>query len=178
MDLNNANIRRWHWIGFAFTLFTGTTLHFLNGWTDWIGAAIFGPINESVWEHLKLLFWPVLGMTAVEYMIYGNGRNNFIQSKAIGILIGLALVPLLYYATSPFVGVDNLPVNLLIFVVSVAAMCWISYRCLIAGKGASPISAAAAILFITALALLFVSFTFSPPHNALFLDPLTGTYGL
>ena len=39
-------------------------------------------------------------------------------------------------------------------------------------------AAAAAILLFTSIALLFVSFTFSPPRNELFRDPQTGTYGL
>ena len=46
------------------------------------------------------------------------------------------------------------------------------------GKGASPLLAAAAILFLTALTLLFVRYTFEPPHMPLFQDPLTGRYGL
>jgi hypothetical protein len=178
MDLNNAYIRKWHIIGVAFTLAAGTALHFLCNWTDWIGAVIFGPVNESIWEHLKLLFWPILLMTAAEYMAYGNARSNFIQAKISGLLVGLIMIPVLYYATAPFVGTDCLVVNLLIFVLATCAAWWISYKCLISGKGASPVSAAAAILLFTSLALLFVSFTFSPPQRELFRDPLTGTYGL
>ena len=178
MNLNRACIRRWHWTGAAFTLAAGTLLHFLYGWTDWIGAAVFAPVNESVWEHLKLLFWPMLLMTAAEYMAYGNGRKNFIQAKTAGLLVGLAAIPVLYYAAKPFAGVDCLPVNLLIFALSTAAAWLVSFKCMISNKGSAPAAAAAAILLFTSIALLFVSFTFSPPRNELFRDPQTGTYGL
>lgn len=178
MQLNFTQIRRWHLAAALFTLAAGTALHFLTDWTGGLGAALFGPVNESIWEHLKLLLWPVLAMTAAEYMAYGYGRRNFIQAKAAGLLAGLVLIPALYSAARPLVGMDSLPVNILIFAVSAAVVQLISFLLLKSGKGASPLLAAAAILFITALALLFVRYTFEPPHTPLFQDPLTGRYGL
>ena len=38
----------------------GSALHFLYDWLPSPLTALFSPINESVWEHLKLLFWPML----------------------------------------------------------------------------------------------------------------------
>ena len=166
------------WLAFGIAVLAGTGLHFLYDVCPVPLVGLFAPVNESVWEHLKLLFWPMLLMTAAEYMAYGNGRKNFIQAKTAGLLVGLAAIPVLYYAAKPFAGVDCLPVNLLIFALSTAAAWLVSFKCMISEKGSAPAAAAAAILLFTSIALLFVSFTFSPPRNELFRDPQTGTYGL
>ena len=47
-------------IGAVFTIITGTLLHFVYEWSgESLLVGIFSPINESVWEHLKLLFFPM-----------------------------------------------------------------------------------------------------------------------
>lgn len=47
--------------GFLFTSVLGTLSHFFY---DWSGrnplAALISPVNESIWEHMKLLFFPSL----------------------------------------------------------------------------------------------------------------------
>ena len=59
----------WQWAGFAVATFGGTILHFLYDWTG--GSILVAPlsgVNESTWEHMKLLYWPVslcIGSAAV-----------------------------------------------------------------------------------------------------------------
>lgn len=51
------SIKLWQLWGFAVTSLGGTLLHFLYDWLDkpaWI--APFSGVNESTWEHMKLLF--------------------------------------------------------------------------------------------------------------------------
>ena len=50
----------WGLGGFTFTSVMGTLLHFLyelSGGRLW--AAVISGVNESTWEHMKLLFWPL-----------------------------------------------------------------------------------------------------------------------
>ena len=49
--------RVWIWL---LTVGVGTGLHFLHDLWPVPLTAVFAPVNESVWEHLKLLFWPML----------------------------------------------------------------------------------------------------------------------
>src|SRR6056297_1692189 len=47
--------------GAVFIILVGSTLHFVFDWTGgWRPAALFAAVNESIWEHLKLAFWPGL----------------------------------------------------------------------------------------------------------------------
>ena len=46
---------------FAAVVLAGCALHFLYGWQPNAATALFSPVNESLWEHVKLVFWPYLG---------------------------------------------------------------------------------------------------------------------
>ena len=65
-------------IGAVFTIITGTLLHFVYEWSgESLFVGIFSPINESVWEHLKLLFFPMSVWILIGYFIFGKTENYF-----------------------------------------------------------------------------------------------------
>ena len=45
---------------FLLTLLGGILLHFLHGWFPNPVTAVFSPVRESLWEHVKILYWPYL----------------------------------------------------------------------------------------------------------------------
>ena len=50
---------RWQLAGFIFTAVLGVLLHFLYDWTnESLVVALFSAVNESTFEHMKLLFFP------------------------------------------------------------------------------------------------------------------------
>ena len=67
---------RWELIGFAFTGAVGTLLHFVYEWTggDPLIAA-FCAVNESTWEHMKLLFVPFFLFTMVQFIRLPLGQD-------------------------------------------------------------------------------------------------------
>lgn len=67
-------------IGAVFTIITGTLLHFVYEWSgESLFVGIFSPINESVWEHLKLLFFPMSVWILIGYFIFGkNSKLTFL----------------------------------------------------------------------------------------------------
>ena len=105
-------------IGFAVTIFLGTILHFIYEWCNesrWI--APFSGVNESTWEHMKLLFWPMLIFSVIE-SFFRRGRSDFWCIKARGIMLGLAAIPILFYTYNGVIGKSPDWVNILIFFVS------------------------------------------------------------
>ena len=48
------------WITFFAALALGVLLHFLYAWLPNPLTALVSPVRESLWEHLKLLFYPLL----------------------------------------------------------------------------------------------------------------------
>ncbi len=87
----------WQWAGFAVATFGGTILHFLY---DWTGGSIlvspFSGVNESTWEHMKLLFWPLFLFSLVQWLFFRD-QKNFWCIKLAEILLGLLLIPVLFY---------------------------------------------------------------------------------
>ena len=167
----------WQLFGFAVTSISGTILHFLYEWLEgarWIAS--FSGVNESTWEHMKLLFWPMLIYAAVQ-SFFMREREDFWCIKLRGIVLGIALIPLIFYTYNGVFGKSPDWINIAIFFVS-AAIVYI-YETVQFKKEPSPCkNPTLSIAVLCAIAALFVIFTFYPPKINLFKDPLSGTYGI
>ncbi len=167
----------WQFAGFVFTGIMGTLLHFLYNWTDTTVVALFSAVNESIWEHMKILFFPLFFFALFESRYLAKEYPNFWASKLIGIMAALMLIPTSYYTYTGALGVKADWFNILIFFIAAAVSFIIETRIMKNQKGIC-ISAVAAIIILCAVAVLFFIFTFAPPEIPLFQDPLTKTYGL
>ena len=171
------SIGLWQLAGFAVTSFAGTLLHFLY---DWSGGSIvtapFSGVNESTWEHMKLLFWPMLLFAAVQSFFFKDYKG-FLCVKLRGTLLGLTLIPVLFYTYNGVIGKSPDWINIAIFFVSAAAVYIYEAMLLYSGKPSCK-SPKSAIAVLCVIALLFVLFTFRTPEIGIFKDPLTGTYGI
>ena len=65
----------WQLFGFAFTALGGTLLHFLYDFTGALWAAPFSGVNESTWEHMKLLYWPMFIYAIVQSFFFKDYEN-------------------------------------------------------------------------------------------------------
>ena len=164
-------------LGFAVTALGGTILHFLY---DWLGesplVAPFSGVNESTWEHMKLLFWPMLIFAVFEWFFFRE-RTDFWCVKLRGILLGLLSIPILFYTYNGAVGKSPDWLNITIFFVSVA-IAYLYETKLFKENKLSCKKPNRAVAILVLIALLFVVFTFFTPKLGLFKDPLTGTYGI
>lgn len=164
-------------LGFAVTAFGGTILHFLY---DWLGEAVWiaplSGVNESTWEHMKLFFWPTF-LYAVAQSFFFRNREAFWCVKLRGILLGLLLIPILFYTYNGVIGKSPDWFNIAIFFIS-AAIAYI-YETRRFNTHKLPCrSPKIPIAILGAIALLFVIFTFATPEIGIFKDPLTGSYGI
>ena len=171
-------ILRWELGGIAFIVILGTLLHFAFDWSGRstpIGA--IAAVNESVWEHLKLGFWPALMYMALEYGRFGKSANNFRFAKTLGIYLIPITIVVLYYSYTAILGHGVLMVDIAIFVVAVAVGQLLSYKLMIAAPIPARVNRFARIALVL-LGILFVLFTFYPPRLPLFRDPISGGYGI
>ena len=167
----------WQLMGFSVTALGGTILHFLYGWLgEAVWIAPFSGVNESTWEHMKLLFWPMLIFAIVQSLFFRE-RGDFFCVKLCGILLGLGLIPVLFYTYNGVVGRSPDWLNIAIFFIS-AAIAYIYETRLFKSGSTDCKSPRSAIAVLAVLALLFVVFTFATPRLGIFKDPLTGTYGI
>ena len=164
-------------MGFAVTSLVGTLLHFLYDWTgESVLVAPFSGVNESTWEHMKLLFWPMFIFAIVQSFFFRN-REDFWCVKLKGILIGLGLIPVLFYTYNGVIGKSPDWINITIFFISAAISYIYETRQFKIGTKICK-SPKTAFVILWAIDLLFVLFTFVTPEIGLFKDPLTGTYGI
>lgn len=150
----------------------GTLWHFVYEWSgkNKIAAAFF-PVNESTWEHLKLLFFPALIYFIIEYFILKDKSENYISASAIGLIAGLLSIITIFYTYSGILGFNISAVDIAIFFISLALTLYI--RKVIIKKQAFCSRAACfiSIFLILLLGLLFVIWSFNPPAIGLFAPP-------
>ncbi len=171
------SIGLWQFVGFGATSLGGTLLHFLY---EWLGEAAwiapFSGVNESTWEHMKLLFWPML-LFAILQSFFFSDKPCFWCVKLRGILLGISLIPVIFYTYNGVIGRSPDWLNIAIFFVC-AAIAYIYEFALFKNDKPRRCTKIAAILVLCGLALLFFLFTFITPELGIFRDPLTGTYGI
>ena len=171
------SVEIWQWLGYGVTAAGGSLLHFLYDWLDealWI--APFSGVNESTWEHMKLLFWSMFLFSIVQSFFFKD-RKDFWYVKLKGILLGLALIPIIFYTYNGAIGKSPSWFNIAIFFITTAIV--YIYETKEFNKNKMKfISPKLAIPLLSAIALLFVAFTFKTPELEIFRDPISGGYGI
>ncbi len=172
-----SSLKTWQRGGFLVTAILGVLLHFLFEWSgECLLFAPFSAVNESIWEHMKLLFVPMFLFAHFESRHFGTEYQNFWCVKLYGILFGLLLIPTLYYTIGGIFGSAPDWVNIAIFFIAAALSYRLEMHLFSQNMPCKSPKAAQTILWF--FALLFVIFTFFPPHIPLFQDPQDNSYGV
>ncbi len=167
----------WQFFGYGVTVFLGTLFHFLFDKTGWLFTAPISAVNESTAEHMKLFFFPAFLFAVVEWFAWGKEKRGFWSIKLRGILLGLFLIPALFYTYNGAVGKSPDWLNVFIFFLS-AALAFLYETRLLKNEDVRYRGNTLALLLLCVLAALFVLFTYVPPKIPLFMDPNLGTYGI
>jgi hypothetical protein len=164
-------------VGMVFIILLGSMLHFTFEWSgNQPLVGVFSAVNESVWEHLKIAFWPALLYLILEYRYIYNKSNNFFIAKTLGTYSIMMIIPLIFYSYTAFLE-ENLIIDIGSFIFAIILGQLISYG-LLTYKKFGKIFELISLVALLILALAFVVFTFYPPQVQLFQDPNTGEYGL
>ncbi len=172
-------LRWWELAGFVFVSVMGTLLQYLFRWSgESTLVAAFAAVNESTWEHMKMLYLPFFLFTMVEFTVFAEPFRNYFAAKAASGVLALLMIPVLFYTLSGALGTLPAWANVTIFYVAAAAAYIVSYRLLVTlSLRGTPLQLAGFVL-LWGLALLFVLCSYRAPALPLFRDPLTQTYGI
>lgn len=157
-------------IGILFVSITGTLLHFVYEWSgNNFFVGLIAPVNESIWEHVKLLFFPML--------LYSLFMNHQLKAEypcitsalLIGIIAGSMLIPGIFYMYTGILGFHLTFLDIAIFFISVIIAFILVYNFTLNCN----MKEYTLFLKVTVsiLLLLFFVFTYYPPHIALFASP-------
>lgn len=173
------SLLRWEIAGFLFVCAVGTVLQYLFRWTGGnLIVAAFAGVNESTWEHMKLLYLPYFVFTMLQYPVFGEPFPNFFAAKATAALVGLLTIPLVYYAVTGMFGATPDWFNIALFYVSAAVMYLTSHALLDRFLLRGTIWQLLGFALLLVLALSFILFTYQTPRFPLFQDPRDLRYGI
>lgn len=159
-----------------FVTILGTILHFtyqLSGKNHIV--AVFSSINESVWEHLKLLYFPMLLTIIIGFFYIGKSIPNFLCAKTLGIVTALLFTIIFFYTYTGILGKNIAFVDISSFFIATFIGEALSYILMI---NRFKCNNTVSIIILIVLFFLFKRFTFTTPNIALFKDPITSNYGI
>lgn len=153
-----------------FTIIIGIAAHFMYEYSGKNPVtALIAPINESVWEHLKLLFFPFLLSSLTEYSLRRPEPAAFFAARFAGVWTGMLAIVFLYYGYSGILGRNITPIDILLFLFGVVLAYSISCKF---SRRFRPFDPLTIFLCWTVSVLLFFIFTCFPPELPLFIPPV------
>ena len=112
-----------------FSLILGTLLHFTYEWSGRnLFVASFSAVNESVWEPLKLAFFPMIIAAIIEYFFVKDEVNNYVEAKTIGIFTAISFIVVLFFTYSGIIGTSIIVIDILIFIASIILGEYVAYK--------------------------------------------------
>ncbi|MFH1381719.1 MAG: DUF6512 family protein [Chloroflexota bacterium] len=171
-------VLNWEMSGIVFVFLLGALLHFIFEWSDESRIiGLFASVNESVWEHFKQGFWPMVIYAAIEYRFLSGRINNFFTAKAVAVYLIPSITGLVFYGYTAIIGKEILIVDILIFLVAIIIGQLTSYRIMTSAR-LHKYTNLISLIFIILLASALILFTFYPPHLPIFIDGNTAMYGI
>ena len=163
---------KWILYSVPFLFIIGSLFHFAYDFTGKnIVIGFFTPINESIWEHIKLILTPLLLWWILYYVFkhkkYNINKDRWFNAAFFAIITGIILVPSIYYLYTGALGVESLVVDVLILLFSILFAQLVAYHFYKYSKG---INYLVPIIILTIIIIVFINFTILPPDLPIFIS--------
>lgn len=172
--------RQWIYMGIPILFGAGAFMHYfysLSGKNILVG--LVSPVNESVWEHLKLIFLPMILWWGVYYVINGKqlniDSNRWFTAGLVSLIVSMLGIIFLYYFYTGAFGKKSVIVDIVILLISLFIGQILSFHIYQNFKG---IHVYFVFLIVAIIFCVLVICTFKPPHIPLFKETKTGVYGI
>ena len=148
----------------------GTLSHFFFQWSnDNLIVGLFSAVNESTWEHMKLIFFPML-LYSVFAIPRLKGNYPCITSAFLsGTLVGTFLIPVIFYTYTGILGYHLFILDILTFVLSVMAAFYLVFQLSVSCSMNRFLPFLYFLVYF--MILSFAVFSYFPPNIGLFADP-------
>ena len=155
-------------IGILVLFVVGSLFHFLYSLTgECFIVGLFVPINESIFEHTKMVVLPIFIWWFIFYLFRKKDLfvNAWFTSAIIAMISAIIAIPMLFYFYSQAFGIESLVIDILILLVSLAIGQILGLHYYRHGKG---IEYHFAIVLMIVIIILFAFFTINPPAFHIF----------
>ena len=164
-------------IGAIFIIVIGCLSHFLYDWTHHNKlVGYFTAVNESTWEHLKLVIAPTFLWLIVEYHFYYDNPNLFF-ARFISLIVMLLVIPFIFYSYTHVTKKAILFIDISSFIVSII-IGQLVFSKLINITSSNLVLTHIGIIGLIIIFLIYITRTYVPTMNFLHKDPITNKYGI
>ena len=163
---------KWILYSVPFLFIIGSIFHFAYDFTGRnIIIGFFTPINESIWEHTKLILTPLFLWWILYYVFnhkkYNISRDRWFSATFFAIITGIILVPAIYYLYTGALGIESLVIDILILFFSILFAQLVGYHFYKYLKG---INYLVPIILLIIIVIIFIIFTISPLDFPIFIS--------
>lgn len=174
--------QKWILWGIPIIVIISSLTHYIYEWSGLSPIVVFfAPVNESVWEHLKMPYLPTLLWWTIGYIFLVKGTSISGSQWFGSCLPAIAACPLFvaafYYLYTGATGIHSLTMDILSMVLGIVTVQLLATHLFKYGKF-KPLWFPLSITIFIIIAAIFVILTYFPPHLPLFLNPHTGEYGI
>ena len=165
--------RKRNLIAFIIIGIVGTLGHFVYDWSgknDFLG--LFFPISESIWEHLKLLFFPTVIYSVFEYFFMKRKPKNYFFATFVSLIFGLFTIVTLYYLYTGVLGKNIGFIDISLFFIGIVAMLFSKTKIINKKYASGILPNLVAIAITILLGVLLIVYSYNPPSLGIFLPPL------
>lgn len=166
------------YITFIITFALTFLCHFMYEWFPNLLTSIFFPVNESIWEHMKMLYTAILLGCLIEYIII---KKNNIKANNILLTIfikAMSSIPIFLMLYLPLYNIfkENMILNIGVMIITLVIVEILSYYIL--SKDKITFENAISLLLIIISYIIFSVLTYYPPKTELFYDKQDNKYGI
>lgn len=174
------NEEKWIIIGIIVLFLVGCVLHSLYDISGKIFLLAFiSPANESIWEHTKMVVFPIICWWSVYYCIKGKSDNinkdKWFEGALASLIVSIILIPIVYYFYTSAFGIENLWIDIGILLIALIGGQLTGLHLYRYSKG---ISSTIVIFTFIVIISIYIILTLHPLKLPIFMDSITKSYGI
>lgn len=158
-------------IGIIVIFLLSVLLHFAYTYTGFDFFRIIAPVNESVWEHMKMMYFAGVIYIFIEMLFSLAMNNSFFLAKLAAEYVITFTTPMLYYTYSSFIGKSIMWIDILIAFIAVVVAQYVSYKIILNDYKINAFIKILSIALIGFLGAVLVYFSLNPLNTPMFISP-------
>lgn len=151
--------------------------HFMYNWFPNNIFALVFPVNESIWEHMKIIYYCLLLGSVLKFYLCKKNNikiNNYYIEAMVKSLLGVIFYLIIFIPLYLWLG-ESMIISIGLMLVTYIFMEFIGYKILTSEELNINILP---VIIIALGCIMFVILTFYPLHNFLFFDEVKFGYGI
>ena len=151
---------------------------FMYRWMPNFITSLIFPVNESLFEHLKMIFNAEVLVSLIIYVIIkkrGIKINNYFIALLLSTLFNIVLFYLIYLPIYNRFG-QNLIMTMIMYFITLMISQYLFY--LITIRHHNKFYDKLCLIVIPFIWIVLIYFTYNPMHSEFFFDPIHEVYGI